>query len=47
MLPYQHKGNVSEAISDYSEAIRPDASYADAYVNRAKAYLRTANYTNT
>ncbi len=43
-VEWRSKGNLERAISDYSEAIRLDAKYADAYYNRCIAYNRQQKY---
>ena len=37
-------GRREEAITEYDEAIRLDAQYADAYVNRGASYDRLGEY---
>jgi len=38
-INYSKKGDTDRAIADYTEAVRLDPKYADAYGNRGNAYL--------
>jgi tetratricopeptide (TPR) repeat protein len=40
---YKNRGNLNEAISDYSKAMEIDPNYAAAYNNRGAAYLKKGN----
>jgi len=40
------QGNFSQAISDYTKAIEINPSYAEAYHNRASAYLSKKDFAN-
>jgi tetratricopeptide (TPR) repeat protein len=43
-IAYANLGNYKDAISDYTDAIRIDSDFSDAYYNRALMYTRLGHY---